>query len=659
MKRKFKIVAIIALLAIVLVALNRGGVFKKIFHKNTVVLNNGAEHDIAGYMESLKTTDSDIEGMSVYDKIQAGLNPEDGADTDNDGLTDKEEIETYNSDPLKASTADDLYTDGYKIENGMDVNTHYDSDETASFPNNKCSEVTLNAETVTDLNAKVDNYIVDSINGYDVYDSYIIEGYTGELSIDVSDFETKDLCVLLTNWYGGDAKKISYSLDGSELTPKYSFAHDESKVLVLAKKNESFFFGNANVDITRRSAEYKAFGLVSYTFTSFGAYTPTIYYTASDDMESESKALYELQKYLVRDLVDAASLFSKDYPYEPEEVVMKCVSEAEYYTKLNTYKAMPFCAETAERCDEFGTHGMFLQVVPYSDFLKASQNTEYVDNKANIDFNVAEDTLPFNNFASEYISVGNCVGISHLTSTLYNTGRAADNGSYTSRKTGNKLSWNISGDPENLTLTDRGLSDYKDAGFTERHLSAKTFTNSQGSYTIDVLNAGLTDGEQEFVKMLGAYSQEGNRRLDAFFIAEQGFKTQIRYSGVTAYDYSLVENMIKRFDNGEILDAQFVYTDAEGNCFGHTFNLVGYTTKDEYEDTIIIYTYDNSFPGNLCDGEEIRPYMLIKKNEDNTFSYYYNPCDDPNYIFTSERGDQTPYAMVVYDNNWNVLNDMS
>lgn len=46
-----------------------------------------------------------------------------------DGLTDKEEIEVYGSDPLKASTAGDLYTDKYKVEHDMDVNKKYDYEE--------------------------------------------------------------------------------------------------------------------------------------------------------------------------------------------------------------------------------------------------------------------------------------------------------------------------------------------------------------------------------------------------------------------------------------------------------------------------------------------------------------------------------------------------
>lgn len=65
-----------------------------------------AEED---YDKYLKETDSDIDGMTMYEKYKKGMDPEDGSDSDMDGLTDKEEIEVYGSDPLKASTAGDLY----------------------------------------------------------------------------------------------------------------------------------------------------------------------------------------------------------------------------------------------------------------------------------------------------------------------------------------------------------------------------------------------------------------------------------------------------------------------------------------------------------------------------------------------------------------------
>jgi len=80
-----------------------------------------AVEDYDKYMERKKDVPSDIEGMSQYDKYAMGLDYKNGSDSDNDGLTDKEEIEVYGTDPLKESTAGDLYTDGYKVKNNLDL----------------------------------------------------------------------------------------------------------------------------------------------------------------------------------------------------------------------------------------------------------------------------------------------------------------------------------------------------------------------------------------------------------------------------------------------------------------------------------------------------------------------------------------------------------
>lgn len=47
-------------------------------------------------------------------------------DFDNDGLTDEEEIEKYNSNPNKVSTSGDSYSDSYKVKNNLDINKVYE-----------------------------------------------------------------------------------------------------------------------------------------------------------------------------------------------------------------------------------------------------------------------------------------------------------------------------------------------------------------------------------------------------------------------------------------------------------------------------------------------------------------------------------------------------
>ena len=85
------------------------------------------------WIESLKNQQSDIDGKTLYDLYEMGLVPAIGADSDYDGLTDKEEIEVYHTDPLKASTSGDLYSDSYKVLNDMDLTKYYEYKEEQVF----------------------------------------------------------------------------------------------------------------------------------------------------------------------------------------------------------------------------------------------------------------------------------------------------------------------------------------------------------------------------------------------------------------------------------------------------------------------------------------------------------------------------------------------
>ncbi len=61
--------------------------------------------------------DDDRDGLTNEEEQKAGTNPE-VADTDQDGLSDYEEIKVYSTNPLSADTDGDGYKDGAEIQNG-------------------------------------------------------------------------------------------------------------------------------------------------------------------------------------------------------------------------------------------------------------------------------------------------------------------------------------------------------------------------------------------------------------------------------------------------------------------------------------------------------------------------------------------------------------
>ena len=214
---------------------------------------------------------SDIEGMTKGEKFAAGMNYKDGSDTDGDGLTDKEEVETYQTDPLKISTMDDSYTDGYKAEHGMDLHTVY-TNENMEFPKNQSDTLKCNTMSAQNQNASILDcpyeFCVGEGEDNLAYKAYAIMGgdYSGSLSIDVSDIlenndvDIKDLAVYMGGplfVQEGDFVRIEdVEADGTTLT----FNTDDtlpalSKQVILVakepktKKNILNFWKKADNDI--------------------------------------------------------------------------------------------------------------------------------------------------------------------------------------------------------------------------------------------------------------------------------------------------------------------------------------------------------------------------------------------------------------------------
>ena len=65
--------------------------------------------------------DSDNDGYSDSEELDRGTNPR-KADTDADGLFDREEVEFYKTDPLDSDSDGDGYLDGEEVNGGYDPN---------------------------------------------------------------------------------------------------------------------------------------------------------------------------------------------------------------------------------------------------------------------------------------------------------------------------------------------------------------------------------------------------------------------------------------------------------------------------------------------------------------------------------------------------------
>ena len=246
-----------------------------------------------------------------------------------------------------------------------------------------------------------------------------------------------------------------------------------------------------------------------------------------------------------------------------------------------------------------------------------------------------EDELAFQNFESKYAPGGNCAGISHLTAYLFNKGTIPAMGSY------GDISWNLSVDTENETLSNPGLADYKSRDFIDKN------SGRNNNY----IEQGLTAGEEEFVKMIGAFWKESNDRVKLNDYVMTNRRTN---------DWSLAEKMTDYLDQGKILCVGMLFN----NGTGHEVNLYDYYYIENGE--LIFRLYDSNIPQNYregyvlnCDGAcYLQCKKVIRPDGSEAFTYIYWPIEgNAGYLATSDSFLMEVNSIVVTDEEWNVFND--
>lgn len=608
------------------------------------------------FVKSLKGKKSDIKGMSQYDKYKMGLDYHDGSDSDHDGLSDKEEIEVYGTDPLKSSTADDLYTDGYKVANEMDLEKSYEMDE-QTFHNNKCEEVVLSADDAVSLNAVVedatDRYSLTDYGINKTYKGFWISNYSGTFSLDLdkifsdNDISKSDISIWMYKGdflaYGlSDLEKCKYKMDGNLAVIEDKLSADTSYyIYVTEKKNilNSIFISASHKTQLNSSKDDQAIFLLkeSPILHSLGLTKVDVYYPDQNDDEANIKMEQRAIKlYNLKEDTDEINFI----PLSVDKIQKKYQKLRDTMPKLETKDGLVY--------NKDGQGNLLLALYGYQcidDGItvdaggngKNSTDSEKVMYKNHhTKFDPYVDELPFQNFASQYGHNGNCAGIAHLTSYLFNTGSYPENGSY------DDIKWNLNTDKHNATLMNPGLDDYKTNSFVDDHSSA--FDNY-------ISEDKLTSGEKEFVKMIGAAYQEDNDKLP--------YLNEYMVSNGWTPDWSVAEHMMDYLNNGKILNVGLYLK----NGSGHTITVYDYYYN--YAGELIFRVYDSNIPQNHMDDVELNCdgacYLQCKKvlRSDGTYGmdYLYYPISgETGYLASTSANLMSKSAIMVYDENLNILN---
>lgn len=657
--------------------------------------------------EEIRTTPSDIDGMTLQDKKDAGLDWWiEGSDSDGDGLTDKEEIEKYHSDPLKYSTSGDLYSDKYKADHKMDFSKAYEYEGKQEYINNECANVTLNAETADSLEhgaAIKDENGFYYVEGVSIIEVYRFARFTGTATIDLTDtLAENNLSMKDISLYNGtytDMKLEDYTVDGN----KVSIHVNGSLSVVVAKKDKAknpwAAFGAAAWEVPENAPKAKitlqnqgeTFDAFCYDIKILNLIgnRPTIYYTTTGDKDLDKKML----KPVIEDAdIIADGEFLRTTPmavrqenYEIGYNICKEVNQTQLDAVRGLVSHLPFSTDLKR--DKHDSLGMVYFSADRRDYW-ATLTSDYekqggIQNDSG--FKVGEDAFAFKNFRTEASNGGNCLGISLYTARLFNNKTVPASGSweiqdYMDIQGPGTISWDISKNAENATLLDPGIHDYLSSDFTKTHETKKIpITDENGNVQHDkegniqyqYVLGNLTEGQQEFVNMITGYREEACRTFewdgnyyeqpttsrnlpDTLFdkINKAIASKKILILSMEMQNRAALEKAnptTYRLMRGETPDPEAIEK-AKETIGQHTVNIVGY--RGNWKDNIYqYYIYDCNYPG------EIQP-LVVTRFKDGTFEYRYRyapmPADMITYSASSSYSDEAKtYTFQVQDDQGN------
>lgn len=586
--------------------------------------------------EKYKDVPSDIEGLTQLEKVSKGLEPYDGSDTDRDGLTDKEEIEVYNSDPLKTSTSGDLYSDGYKVANSLDLNKFYEDSQVVF--NNIPEELLLHARYASD-NRATTGQIPYKEDG--AYYAFLLSGFAGDgLAYDLTKIcaennkEYGDIGAYIKDYVTNKYVDCDYEIVDNYLKIKCDFDSSKGYKIYITDKSmvpsafSRMLFGDEIAEEFKRLANanefeiYKGYhkdaeeGLIVMPLpilASFGANIsicrPLVYYNETADAYQNGSAVDQLvviaHKTVNNDEIDVK--------LKPTTIV-KIVN---LYNKLEAIGDGFF-----NGMHDSIWHNALLDYILLSEYNDSLPKEEKPQNYQGMaDFDIVEDTLPFKNFKTTIGVAGNCMGISTLITKINNTGSnpSAGTSEYSN------IEWDISKDAENGTLMDEILNDYKDADFIRQHKNVKGFVSTD-----------LSEGEKEFLKMIGAYFIDGNA------IAQKNCP-KLTQNGYAVYSlYNLRQACKKNLEDKVLTLCMF------SGQSGHAVNVYGYVDELDTGGEFYLNVYDNNFPGDESKGLKV----MITPSDRGGFDYNFSVPGADGYGYSSYDNE---YMFVLMDEDYNII----
>lgn len=640
------------LLVILIIILSIFGIVKFIGWYKEYKFNKFVEESLlVNKVDDLELTDEELkedwnnDGITNEKAQELGLNIS-VSDTDGDGLTDVDEINVYNSDPLKYSTSGDIYSDGHKVFLGYDLKKQYETKKDVVTTN---SDVSVEVDNAYDMGVYYKDYlglIPDGI--YLGYQPFRLFSFEGKVNLKIDNADNYD--VISYDAVSEKHEKVKSHVEGGNLVFDVS---DDNPILVKYKQSVIDKM-NSNA-LSSINSKYENDVKKEYYVVAFPIVTAffkhPIYVMEIDnnkagkgsdiileqEINSKANGLFTIDHYYINDKSTGfldfmlGDLSSQIYSNVGEE-------NKSFVDFVVTYKRVSSVGELYEFL--FGEYGEIDDDDEKEDEIEGELEDEmdddidddenpYDDKYDNMSckycadsgFNVGINAFAFANLVTEVSEGGVCAGFSHITTSIFNnnpvSNRIAD--SYDLSDSSYSLIW--SKQLYNYRMGEKLLSYADNIVNNEEKLNSKT----------------MDKPDSEVVKALEYHWEVFNDKVRS---KKFGWAWNNAVGKRSYIDSDTIDNLVEIFNSKKIVSVM-LFNDSQ-----HAINAYRIVEDKNDPDILYIKAYDNNFPNDRFWNSDKTGKIhyditiTVKRIYENTFLgtktkyvYDYNPIGRDSYHY--------------------------
>ena len=621
--------------------------FNKVIEE-TILVDDSFKAELT---EQEKSEDWNNDGITNGDAEKLGLNVT-VLDSDGDGISDYDEINVHNSDPLKYSTMDDIYSDGYKLKNGKDILTKYETFDILDTVNPFIKVEIDDAHDMSYVYKDYDGIIPDGY--YLGFQPFRMFSFVGEVDIEFDNPDKYEVISFDLITY--EVKKLKSKVDNQSLVFKIT---DDNPIMVVYKQSVVKSMGESTLSSMKddfKNEVRKDYHVISFPFMT-SLFNFPIYVLEADntilkggtDEEFQSEfnekaegkfkishhyTNYAGIRFIKMLLGGLTSEISKNVGEENKGFIDYIVTYKRVSSDSELYDYLLGIYSTDESDEGESDEPIYDTTDPYSEKYSNLKCEMCADSGFKVDVNA----FRFENLSTNVSSGGVCAGFSYITTNIYNGGGMPKTvvGEYDMRSSEYEPIWNkqlYSFEP-----TDEGLKTYSDL--------KKTYNK------LDSLS--MSSPDNEVVKALEYYWKDYNA---ATRVSTLNWHWNHSFEKHTFVDESTIKNVVNQLKAGKIVSVSLLKSNA-----GHAINAYKIVEDKDNPDVLYLKAYDNNFPNDMfwsanSNGKvKYDVTIVLKKVYENTlfgekvkYSYEYNPINSSSYNYGTYN--KTFDGIYFYDEN--------